>query len=260
MNTRPVLASSVIVRAPRAVGTVCTRLYASGESSCRIVSVPSTLDVKTYPLAASKASPSGSSPISGVATRAPVSLSTTASLPLPPAEKSRCVALSIASPVPPSTGAIGQAARGLSVRVSTTWIMLLSSVLTKRRPLPSKAMPSSFPSIDTVAVISPVAGSMGKTLKEQMRFSIAYWHSFRGVGADPFGPGTIVRPWEKGKDPVSIAKVRMDAAFEFFTENPGAVLCFHDRDIAPEGRTLAESNRNLDKIVATPRACRNRPA
>jgi xylose isomerase len=90
----------------------------------------------------------------------------------------------------------------------------------------------------------------GRTLKQAMRFSIAYWHSFRGVGADPFGPGTIVRPWEKGKDPVSIAKVRMDAAFEFFTKIQAPFYCFHDRDIAPEGRTLAESNRNLDKIVA----------
>ena len=90
----------------------------------------------------------------------------------------------------------------------------------------------------------------GKTLKEAMRFSIAYWHAFRGVGADPFGPGTIVRPWEKGKDPVSIAKVRMDAAFEFFQKIQAPFYCFHDRDIAPEGRTLAESNKILDKIVA----------
>jgi xylose isomerase len=94
----------------------------------------------------------------------------------------------------------------------------------------------------------------GKTMKEQMRFSIAYWHSFRGVGADPFGPGTIVRPWEKGKDPVSIAKVRMDAAFEFFQKIQAPFYAWHDRDIAPEGRTLAESNRNLDKIVAHAKA------
>jgi xylose isomerase len=90
----------------------------------------------------------------------------------------------------------------------------------------------------------------GKTLKEHLRFSIAYWHSFRGVGADPFGPGTIVRPWEKGNDPVSIAKTRMDAAFEFFTKIQAPFYAFHDRDIAPEGRTLAESNRKLDKLVA----------
>ena len=97
---------------------------------------------------------------------------------------------------------------------------------------------------------NPAEKIEGKTLKEAMRFSIAYWHSFRGVGADPFGPGTIVRPWEKGKDPVSIAKVRMDAAFEFFQKIQAPFWCFHDRDIAPEGRTLAESNKILDKIVA----------
>jgi xylose isomerase len=89
----------------------------------------------------------------------------------------------------------------------------------------------------------------GQTMKDRMRFSIAYWHSFRGAGGDPFGPGTIVRAWEKGKDPVSIAKIRMDAAFEFFQKIQAPFWAFHDRDIAPEGRSLAESNRNLDKIV-----------
>ena len=49
----------------------------------------------------------------------------------------------------------------------------------------------------------------GRTMSEHLRFSIAYWHAFRGTGSDPFGPGTINRPWEKGSDPVSIAKVRM---------------------------------------------------
>ena len=90
----------------------------------------------------------------------------------------------------------------------------------------------------------------GKLLSDQLRFSIAYWHSFRGVGADPFGPGTIVRPWEKGKDAVSIAKRRMEAAFEFFTKIRAPFWAFHDRDIAPEGASLAESNRNLDAIIA----------
>jgi len=90
----------------------------------------------------------------------------------------------------------------------------------------------------------------GRSVKEHLRFSIAYWHSFRGTGADPFGPGTIVRPWEEGKDPVSVARNRMDAAFEFFTKIQAPFWCFHDRDIAPEGRSLAESNKNLDKLVA----------
>ncbi len=83
-----------------------------------------------------------------------------------------------------------------------------------------------------------------------MRFSIAYWHSFRGTGSDPFGPGTIQRPWESGKDAVSIAKKRMDAAFEFFVKIEAPFWAFHDRDIAPEGATLAQSNKNLDAIIA----------
>lgn len=90
----------------------------------------------------------------------------------------------------------------------------------------------------------------GKTMAEHMRFSIAYWHAFRGTGGDPFGPGTIQRPWEKGTNEVTVALKRMDAAFEFFQKIRAPFYCFHDRDIAPEGKTLAESNKNLDKVVA----------
>ncbi len=90
----------------------------------------------------------------------------------------------------------------------------------------------------------------GKSMKEHLRFSIAYWHSFRGTGADPFGPGTIVRSWESGSDPVSVALTRLDAAFEFFGKIQSPFWAFHDRDIAPEGASLAESNKNLDRIVA----------
>src|SRR3954468_6305970 len=90
----------------------------------------------------------------------------------------------------------------------------------------------------------------GKSLSSHLRFSIAYWHAFRGTGSDPFGPGTIIRPWEAGQDAVSIAKVRMDAAFEFFQKIRAPFWCFHDRDIAPEGASLAESNKILDAIVA----------
>lgn len=90
----------------------------------------------------------------------------------------------------------------------------------------------------------------GKTMSEHMRFGIAYWHTFRGAGLDPFGGPTIVRPWENGKDPLADALRRMDAAFEFFVKIRAPFWCFHDRDIAPEGRTLRESNRYLDKLVA----------
>ncbi len=90
----------------------------------------------------------------------------------------------------------------------------------------------------------------GRPLREHLRFSIAYWHSFRGGGADPFGRETIVRPWDHGADQLSIAKRRMDAAFEFFSKIRAPFWCFHDRDIAPEGATLRESHRFLDEVVS----------
>ena len=90
----------------------------------------------------------------------------------------------------------------------------------------------------------------GKTMSDHMRFSIAYWHTFRGAGLDPFGGPTITRAWDAGKNPVDIALKRMDAAFEFFTSIRAPFWCFHDRDIAPEGRSLTESNRNLDRVIA----------
>jgi xylose isomerase len=113
---------------------------------------------------------------------------------------------------------------------------------------PKTSNPLAFRHYDPAELID------GVTMKDHMRFSIAYWHSFRGVGSDPFGPGTIVRPWESGKNAVSVAKKRMDAAFEFFVKIEAPFWAFHDRDIAPEGATLAESNRNLDQIVAHAKA------
>lgn len=130
-----------------------------------------------------------------------------------------------------------------------------------------KSRKSHFPKIKTIAYegtgsnralafrhYNPDEIIDGKTMSEHMRFSIAYWHSFRGAGSDPFGPGTITRSWEKGKDELSVAKTRMDAAFEFFQKIRAPFWCFHDRDIAPEGRTLAQSNKNLSKIVAHAKA------
>ncbi|MEO7599017.1 MAG: xylose isomerase [Opitutus sp.] len=90
----------------------------------------------------------------------------------------------------------------------------------------------------------------GQTMEAHMRFSIAYWHSFRGTGSDPFGPGTIQRTWEKGRDEVSIALTRLDAGFEFFQKIRAPFWAFHDRDIAPEGRSLSDSNRILDRVAA----------
>jgi xylose isomerase len=90
----------------------------------------------------------------------------------------------------------------------------------------------------------------GKTMSEHLRFGIAYWHTFRGAGVDIFGAGTINRPWESGGSPVDIALRRLDAGFEFFQKIRAPFWCFHDRDIAPEGKTLRESNKILDRVVA----------
>jgi xylose isomerase len=89
----------------------------------------------------------------------------------------------------------------------------------------------------------------GKTMKDHLRFAVAYWHTMRGTGSDPFGPGTAVRPWEDGTDSVDMALKRVDVAFEFMEKLGVPYYCFHDRDVAPEGKTLAETNKNLD-IVA----------
>ncbi len=89
----------------------------------------------------------------------------------------------------------------------------------------------------------------GKTMKEQLRFSVAYWHTMRGSGADPFGAPTMLRPWEGAQDTVENAIRRVRVFFEFCEKLGAPFFCFHDRDIAPEGSTLAETNRNLDAVV-----------
>ena len=89
----------------------------------------------------------------------------------------------------------------------------------------------------------------GKSMREHCRFSVAYWHTFCGTGGDPFGPGTKQFPWGESPDPMQASFDRLDAAFEFFTKLGVPFYCFHDRDIAPEGSSVAESERNLNRLV-----------
>lgn len=89
----------------------------------------------------------------------------------------------------------------------------------------------------------------GKTMKDHMRFSVVYWHTFRANGTDPFGSATMHRPWEDGTDSVANAQNRARVAFEFIEKLGAPFYAFHDRDVAPEGQTLAESHENLDKVV-----------
>lgn len=98
----------------------------------------------------------------------------------------------------------------------------------------------------------------GKPMKEHFRFAVAYWHTFRGMGSDPFGPGTAHRPWEGGQDTVENAVNRTKVAFEFMEKLGVNFYCFHDRDVAPEGKTLAESHKNLDTVVKALKAEQDR--
>jgi len=89
----------------------------------------------------------------------------------------------------------------------------------------------------------------GKTMEEHLRFAVAYWHTFNANGSDPFGAGTAVRGWDS-LAPLDKAKARVEANFELLEKLNVPFYAFHDADIAPEGATLAETNKNLDVIVA----------
>lgn len=89
----------------------------------------------------------------------------------------------------------------------------------------------------------------GKSMKDHLRFSVVWWHTFRGMGGDPFGPGCAVRPWEDGTDSLEMAEKRVRVGFEFIEKLGAPYYAFHDRDVSPEGKNLAETNRNLDRIV-----------
>ncbi len=108
---------------------------------------------------------------------------------------------------------------------------------------PDSKKPLAFRHYDADEVIE------GKTMKDHMRFSVVYWHTFRGTGSDPFGAATMQRPWDDGSESVENAINRVRAAFELIEKLGAPYYAFHDRDVAPEGATLAETNRNLDAVV-----------
>ena len=89
----------------------------------------------------------------------------------------------------------------------------------------------------------------GKSMKDHFRFAVAYWHTFCGTGADPFGPGTKRFPWDANQDAVQRAKDKMDAAFEFISKLGVPYYCFHDIDLVDEGNSLFEYENRLQAIV-----------
>ncbi|PZR24811.1 MAG: xylose isomerase [Citrobacter freundii] len=90
----------------------------------------------------------------------------------------------------------------------------------------------------------------GKTMKEYLRFACAYWHSFNGSGADPFGERTHIFPWDENKDVLQRAKDKADAAFEFITKMGLPYYCFHDVDVIDYGNDIAENDKRLQSITA----------
>ncbi len=88
----------------------------------------------------------------------------------------------------------------------------------------------------------------GKKMKDILRFAVAYWHTFSSDGSDMFGDGTLVKPWDSIDNNLDAAVTKARGAFEFMDKLGVEYFCFHDRDIAPAGDSLKESNYNLEKI------------
>jgi xylose isomerase len=89
----------------------------------------------------------------------------------------------------------------------------------------------------------------GKTMEEHLRMAVCYWHTFCAKGSDPFGADTQAFTWDTPSDPMAAARAKMDAAFEFFTKLGVPFYCFHDRDMAPEGSSVTQSEQNLACMV-----------
>src|SRR6476469_7122528 len=89
----------------------------------------------------------------------------------------------------------------------------------------------------------------GRSLKEHLRFACAYWHSFNGSGADPFGEPTHLFSWDKDPDPLQRAKDKMDAAFEFITKMNLPYYCFHDVDLVEYTNDIAGNEKRLQAIT-----------
>jgi xylose isomerase len=90
----------------------------------------------------------------------------------------------------------------------------------------------------------------GRTMRDHLRIGVCYWHSFNWPGNDIFGEGTLDRPWlSPSADPMAAARMKMEAAFEFFEKLGTPFYSFHDRDIAPERSSFKESCMALDEMV-----------
>ena len=103
--------------------------------------------------------------------------------------------------------------------------------------------PYAFKAYDADRIVA------GKRMEDWLRFSVCYWHTFTAGGSDPFGTDTREFPWDAGTDQMVRARQRLDASFEFISKLGVPYFCFHDRDIAPEGNTIEESEKQLSAMV-----------
>ena len=89
----------------------------------------------------------------------------------------------------------------------------------------------------------------GRSMQDHLRFAACYWHTMRNGLSDPFGSATAQTPWDDGSQSIENAKNRADAFFEFMEKCQIGYWCFHDRDLAPEGNSIADSEKILDSLV-----------
>jgi len=123
-------------------------------------------------------------------------------------------------------------------------------------------MPAAFPAIPKISYEGPHSKNPlafkhynadelveGKTMRDHLRFSVVYWHTMCGNGTDMFGWGTAQRPWEAGLSGIDLAKARVPVFFEICEKLGAPYYAFHDRDVAPHGKNLKQSNQYLDTIT-----------
>ncbi|MCH2148547.1 MAG: xylose isomerase [Phycisphaerales bacterium] len=108
---------------------------------------------------------------------------------------------------------------------------------------PDSRNPLAFKHYEADAVVA------GKPMREHLRFAAAYWHTMRNPLGDPFGVGTAKMPWDDGSDSIDNALRRVDVFFEFLQKIGIEHYCFHDRDVAPELGTQAETSDALDRVI-----------
>jgi xylose isomerase len=116
------------------------------------------------------------------------------------------------------------------------------------RPIPFGGLGSADPL--AFSVYEPDRLVLGKRMEDHLRIGVCLWHSFSWAGTDMFGAPTFDRPWlAPGLDPLAAATAKLDAAFEFLAKLGVPFFCFHDRDVAPEGQTWAETTSILASVV-----------